>query len=94
MTTKSEDEIAREKEAVQKMVGAKSAMETAINRIARLEAELKYSALVIEDVAKAVGPTLFYRTFHAVNSSPTSEAKFCSVEVNLRDLGNKIRGVL
>ena len=37
MTTKTEDEIAREKEAVQKMVGAKSAMETAIKRIQRLD---------------------------------------------------------
>ena len=37
MADKTEDQIQREKEAVAKMVGAKSAMEAALQRIATLE---------------------------------------------------------
>jgi hypothetical protein len=41
MNVKTDDELNREKEAVQKMIGAKSAMEAAISRIQRLESALR-----------------------------------------------------
>lgn len=41
MTEKTEDQIVREKEAVTKMIGAKSAMEAAISRIQTLENALQ-----------------------------------------------------
>lgn len=64
MTDKTDDQIAREKEAVQKMVGAKSAMETAIQRIDRLERAIGNMVVLIDDMASAVGEKAMFATYH------------------------------
>lgn len=64
MTTKTEDDIQREKDAVQKMIGAKGAMETALVRIGRLETTLSEIASVLDDAAKRVGPDLYIKTYY------------------------------
>jgi hypothetical protein len=55
MSEKTEDQIAREREAVQRMVGAKGAMELALNRISRLESALKNVIQRTEIIAQEVG---------------------------------------
>ncbi len=61
---KTEDEIAREKDAVQKMIGAKGAMETAIKRIERLENTISHILSISDDMAEKIGEHLSYRTFY------------------------------
>lgn len=63
MTTKTDDEIQREKDAVAKMIGAKSAMETALERISRLQRTLDGMAGALDDAAKRVGPDLYIKTY-------------------------------
>lgn len=72
---KTEDEIAREKELVQKMVGAKSAMETAISRIERLERTLSLLDLILSDMAENVGDRLYVKTFHHGESDGSGVVK-------------------
>ena len=64
MTAKTDDEIAREKEAVQKMIGAKSAMETALQRIRRLEDTLGHIDAILADMRGKVGEGLYVKTFY------------------------------
>lgn len=64
MTAKTDDEIAREKEAVQKIVGAKSAMEAALQRINRLERTLSHVDAILTDMRGNVGDGLYIKTFH------------------------------
>ena len=64
MTTKTEDEIAREKEAVQKMVGAKSAMEAALSRIDRLQKAMSSIDLVLSDMQRHAGDGLYVKTHY------------------------------
>lgn len=52
-TTKSDDQIAKDKEAVKAMTGAKAAMEAALRRINALEETLKS----VERQAAAIGKT-------------------------------------
>lgn len=67
---KTEDEIAREKDMVQKMVGAKSAMDAALSRIDRLQKTIERMVSMIDDVSGAFGETLMYPTYqHGENSS-------------------------
>lgn len=67
---KTEDEIAREKDMVQKMVGAKSAMDAALSRIDRLQRTIERMVCLIDDVSGAFGETLMYQTYqHGENSS-------------------------
>ncbi|MDA3888966.1 MAG: hypothetical protein PF443_09250 [Allgaiera sp.] len=61
---KTEDEVAREKDQVQKMIGAKGAMEAAISRIARLEGAISQAERVIADLSKNVGDGLYVNTFY------------------------------
>lgn len=89
---KTEEEIAKEKEAVQKMIGAKSAMETAINRIARLERELLIACQTMEEVAKATGDNLMYRTYQHGGSQ--SDASVVQISVNLRRISAAARALL
>lgn len=55
MTTKTEEQAEKDKEAVQKMIGAKSAMEAAIRRIERLEWALKNAKRRFEELSIAHG---------------------------------------
>lgn len=67
---KTEDEIQREKDAVQKMIGAKGAMETALQRIQRLETALKGIASILDDAANKLGDGLYIKThYHGTNNS-------------------------
>lgn len=61
--TKTEDEIAREKDMVQKMVGAKSAMDAALSRIDRLQKTIERMVCLIDDVSGVFGETLMYSTY-------------------------------
>ena len=65
MSDKTEDQITREKDAVQKMVGAKSAMEAALGRIATLERAITHMNVVLDDMSKQVGDGVGYMTYHA-----------------------------
>jgi len=65
MSNKTDDEIQREKDAVQKMVGAKSAMEVSLARIKRLEDALGSMAVILDDAARAVGDGLYIKTHHS-----------------------------
>lgn len=64
MTTKTEDEIAREKEAVQKMVGAKSAMEAALSRLDRLQKAMANIDAILADAQRHVGDGVYVKTYH------------------------------
>jgi predicted Zn-dependent protease len=55
MTTKTEEQAEKDKEAVQKMIGAKSAMEAAIRRIENLERALKGAKSRFEELNIAHG---------------------------------------
>lgn len=72
---KTEDEIAREKELVQKMVGAKSAMETAIKRIERLELVLGMLDRILSDMAENVGDRLYVKTYQHGESDGSGTIK-------------------
>jgi len=61
MTTKTEDQAEKDKAAVQKMVGAKTAMEAAIRRIERLESALRVAKSRIEQMQTAHGDRLGFR---------------------------------
>lgn len=61
---KTDDEIAREKDAVAKMKGAKDAMETVLQRCQTLERALNGTIDALETVKKAVGPGLHMPTYH------------------------------
>lgn len=74
MTTKTEDEIAREKEAVQKMVGAKSAMEAAISRIDRLQKAISKAEIILADLQKHIGDGIYVKTYHYDGGNGGSEA--------------------
>ena len=60
---KSEEQIAKDKEAVARMIGAKSAMEAAQRRIETLEFTLKNVRSRVEHVGKAFGGEAFIRVF-------------------------------
>lgn len=56
--TKTEDQIEADKLAVQKMIGAKSAMEAALRRIENLERALRNAKVRIEEIGKGHGDLL------------------------------------
>lgn len=64
MTEKTEERIAAEKEAVQKMVGAKGAMDTTLHRIQRLEDTIRSMNNHLDDIAGKLGDGLLTRTFY------------------------------
>jgi hypothetical protein len=82
---KTEDEIAREKDAVQKMIGAKGAMETAIKRIERLENTISQILSISDDMAEKIGENLSYRTFY--HGTRAEGAQFVGVQTQLRRIG-------
>jgi hypothetical protein len=58
-TTKSEEQVAKDKEAVARMIGAKSAMEAAQRRIELLEGALRQAKVNLEAISKPFGPEVF-----------------------------------
>lgn len=92
MTTKTEDEIAREKEAVQKMVGAKSAMETALKRIERLEGTISRMVLHIDDVSVAFGEKLTFEThYHGGNGSERKSVPVKGQLARIAQMGRDVK---
>jgi hypothetical protein len=61
--TKSEDQIAKDKEAIAKMVGAKSAMEAAIRRIETLENCIKSVREQVDVIGKAFGESVHLNVY-------------------------------
>lgn len=64
MTSKTEDDVAREKDAVQKMIGAKGAMEAALKRIERLEGALRHADQIASDMRAKFGDGLYIKTYY------------------------------
>jgi predicted Zn-dependent protease len=58
MPSKTEDQIEADKQAVQKMIGAKSAMESALRRIQTLESALRTAKTRIEEIGRGHGDQL------------------------------------
>lgn len=56
MTDKSQDQIEKDKEAVAKMIGAKSNMEAAIRRIAALEDGVRRLDNLVKEQSRLIAP--------------------------------------
>lgn len=61
---KSEEQIAKDKEAVARMIGAKSAMEAAHRRIETLESALRNVRSRCDCVQKAFGEGAHFNVYH------------------------------
>ncbi|PRD42080.1 hypothetical protein C5748_18160 [Phyllobacterium phragmitis] len=88
MSDKSEEQIAKDKEAVKAMIGAKSAMEAAQRRIELLESRLKSVRSDCEYVARALGEGAHFRIYHA------NDWRVRSVKEIFNDIDNTIKAVL
>tara|TARA_R110000796_G_scaffold68034_4_gene156040 strand:+ start:906 stop:1205 length:300 start_codon:yes stop_codon:yes gene_type:complete len=74
--TKDEDQIAKDKEAIAKMVGAKSAMEAALRRIDGLSRALKLVQKLHEEAAKVSSSSARVLThYNAGNNCSYSQDK-------------------
>ena len=62
--TKPDDDVAREREAVQKLIGARGAMETALLRIHRLEQAISTMLVYNDEVAAGIGDGLFVQSVY------------------------------
>lgn len=69
MTEKTDEQIARDKEAVKAMTGAKNAMEAALRRIEVLEVALKSVRHQTQAIAKPFGQGLYLNVLDAGGSS-------------------------
>lgn len=67
MLEKTDDQIEREKEAVQKMIGAKGAMENSLKRINTLENALRKIVSLHEEAMRAVGSDAQIKTNYHKN---------------------------
>lgn len=76
---KTEDQVEADKIAVQKMIGAKSAMEAALRRIQALEEALRRSRSRIEEIGNGHGDKLAIAVYRA------GEQKFISAKVLTRE---------
>jgi predicted phosphoadenosine phosphosulfate sulfurtransferase len=85
---KSDEQIAKDKEAVARMVGAKAAMEAAQRRIELLESRLRSVREDCAYVAKALGDAAHFRIYH-MNDWRVRPAK----EI-FNDIDNTIKAVL
>ena len=73
MTEKTEEQIAKDKEAVARMTGAKSAMEASLRRIELLEARLRRVKVQCAEVSKSFGDYAHFKVWkngdHVVRSA-------------------------
>lgn len=67
--TKSEEQVAKDKEAVSRMIGAKSAMEAAQRRIELLEGVLKQAKIDLDTISKPFGPEVFINVWSAQDNA-------------------------
>lgn len=87
---KTDAEIASEKDAVEKMRGAKGAMELVLQRQATLETTLKYVLGVIEEVKRVVGPSILIKSvYHGRNSFEAQTVPLQEVLQSALDVGRK-----
>lgn len=86
--TKSEEQIAKDKEAVARMIGAKAAMEAAQRRIETLETALKSTRNQCERVAAAFGDAAHFNVYHGTGWAVRSAKDI------FRDIDNTIKAVL
>lgn len=88
MAEKSEEQIAKDKEAVARMIGAKAAMEAAQRRIETLEGALKSVRQRCDCVSKAFGEAAHFNVYHQTNWQVRSAKDI------FRDIDNVIKAVL
>lgn len=82
MTAKTEDQIESDKQAVQKMIGAKSAMESALRRIQTLEGALRTARARIEEIGKGHGDQLAIAVYRDGNLRFVSAKELTRKAVN------------
>jgi len=83
MSDKTEAEIEREKEAVAKMVGAKSAMLKMIDRHDRLVRALDQISSIAADLGRSVGEDLYLDTYYHGQTGKTG-SKFVRVKDQIK----------
>lgn len=88
--TKSDDQIAKDKEAIAKMVGAKSAMEAAIRRIETLENCIKSVREQVDVIGKAFNEDVHLNVY----SYSHRDYKVIKVKDLFAGIDNTIKAVL
>ncbi|MBD7992873.1 hypothetical protein H9643_19025 [Ochrobactrum sp. Sa2BUA5] len=86
--TKTEAQIAKDKEAVKAMTGAKAAMEASLRRIEILEMALKSVRAQVENVGKAFGPDVFLNVYRAGDGYSPRKASdlFAKIDADIRNV--------
>lgn len=85
---KSEEQIAKDKEAVARMIGAKTAMEAAQRRIELLENRLRTVQSECQTVSRAFGESAYFKVYHQ------TDWKVRSAKEIFNDIDNLIKAVL
>ena len=93
ISMKTEAEIEKEKDAVARMVGAKSAMQLMIDRHTTLVSALEFVNTLIEDMAKSVGEDLYIRTFHHGERNKDG-AQCVQVKAQLKRITDRVNSVV
>ena len=68
--TKTEDQVEKDKEAVTKMIGTKSAMEAVLRHVDNLEDTIKKMRSAHNDCMKAVGDGVIVRAYRNTDGTP------------------------
>lgn len=87
MIDKTEDQIAKDKEAVRAMTGAKAAMEASLRRIEMLEAVLKSVREQAKHLSTAHGPGISLRTYNPREGNyrnETAETLFSQLDETIK----------
>lgn len=88
--TKPDDDVAREREAVQKLIGARGAMETALLRIHRLEQAISTMLVYNDEVAAGIGDGLFVVTFRHNDGSGAKPIRLKDYLLKTSEIGRKV----
>lgn len=83
--TRTEDQIEADKQAVQKMIGAKSAMESALRRIQTLESALRGAKARIEEIGRGHGDHLAIGVYREGNLKFVSAKELTRKAINAID---------
>lgn len=75
-----EERIEKDKEAVQKMIGAKSAMEASIREIERLRETIRRMSSAHQDCMKVVGSDAYVRAYRKPDGEGAKESAVVSVK--------------
>ncbi len=90
MTCKTEDDIAREKEAIAAMGGAKKAMEAALARHDRLVSAIRVMNKVLTDMQEAVGEAGYMTWSRGDGNSGQGFMKFKDQIARIRKIGEDV----